>query len=134
MKASTRTASRLPETRVDDIGDHISCFVPGARSLATVGMPGVTNTSHLSAESRFPASVISLFRLNLHNSFVRYCPGLTTRYEGLRNPAGYTDQFECPSGMRLVRSISRNRCLSNRYHQATDFGHYVKRNQEVGDK
>src|SRR6266403_2120932 len=49
-------------------------------------------------------------------------------------PAGYTDQFERPCGMRLVRSISRNRCLSNRYHEATDFGHYVKRNQEVRDQ
>src|SRR2546425_5473805 len=31
--------------RVDGIGDHICCFVPGGRSLVTVGMPGVTNTS-----------------------------------------------------------------------------------------
>jgi hypothetical protein len=35
----------LPEIRVDDIGDHIDCFVPGARSLVTAGMPGVTSTS-----------------------------------------------------------------------------------------
>ena len=49
-------------------------------------------------------------------------------------PTGYTDEFECPRGMCLVSSISRNRGLSNRYQQTTDFGHYVKRNQEVGDK
>src|SRR5437899_3704140 len=38
--------------RVDDIGDHICCFVPGGRSLMTVGMPGVTNTSQFSGMSR----------------------------------------------------------------------------------
>jgi hypothetical protein len=31
-------------------------------------------------------------------------------------------------------SISRNRGLSNRYQQATDFGHHGKRDQEVGEK
>jgi hypothetical protein len=36
--------------------------------------------------------------------------------------------------MRLVRGISRNRGLSNRYQQTSDFGHYVKWNQEVVDK
>jgi len=36
--------------------------------------------------------------------------------------------------MRLFRSISRNRCLSNRYQETADFGHYVKRNQERGYK
>src|SRR5439155_26221791 len=38
--------------RVDDIGDHICCFVPGGRSLVTVGMPAVTNTSQFSGMSR----------------------------------------------------------------------------------
>src|SRR5580704_9996682 len=47
--------------------------------------------------------------------------------------ARYTDKFERPRGMGLVCSISRHRCLSNGYQQTTDFGHYVKRNQEVGD-
>src|SRR6266404_2367840 len=37
--------------RVDDIGDHICCFVPGGRSLVTVGMPGVTNTSQFKSRS-----------------------------------------------------------------------------------
>src|SRR6266446_6665113 len=37
--------------RVDDIGDHICCFVPGGRSLVTVGMPGVTNTSQCKSRS-----------------------------------------------------------------------------------
>jgi hypothetical protein len=36
--------------------------------------------------------------------------------------------------MRLVCSISRNRCLSNRYQETAYFGHDVKRNQERGDK
>src|SRR5438128_3436920 len=37
--------------RVDDIGDHICCLVPGGRSLVTVGMPGVTNTSQFKSRS-----------------------------------------------------------------------------------
>src|SRR5882724_6618279 len=37
--------------RVDDIGDHICCCVPGGRSLVTVGMPGVTNTSQCKSRS-----------------------------------------------------------------------------------
>src|SRR6266850_6110495 len=37
--------------RVDDIGDHICCCVPGGRSLVTVGMPGVTNTSQFKSSS-----------------------------------------------------------------------------------
>src|SRR6266446_3771803 len=37
--------------RVDAIGDHICCFVPGGRSLVTVGMPGVTNTSQFKSRS-----------------------------------------------------------------------------------
>src|ERR1700731_5050540 len=47
--------------RVDDIGDHICCFVPGGRSLVTAGMPGVTNTSQFSGMSRVLTSVITLF-------------------------------------------------------------------------
>src|SRR6266403_6097556 len=37
--------------RVDAIGDHIPCFVPGGRSLVTMGMPGVTNTSQCKSRS-----------------------------------------------------------------------------------
>src|SRR6059036_346993 len=48
--------------RVDDIGCHIPCFAPGGRSLVTMGMPGVTNTSQFSGMScRVTTSVISLF-------------------------------------------------------------------------
>jgi len=36
--------------------------------------------------------------------------------------------------MPLVRSIPRNRGLSNRYQQTTDFSHYVKRDKEVEEK
>src|ERR1700730_1334772 len=48
--------------------------------------------------------------------------------------ARHPDQVECPRGMRLICSVSRNRALSNRYQQATDFGHYVKRDQEAEKK
>src|SRR2546428_13802775 len=37
--------------RGDAIGDHICCVVPGGRSLVTVGMPGVTNTSQFKSRS-----------------------------------------------------------------------------------
>src|SRR6266516_940105 len=37
--------------RVDDIGLHIPCFAPGGRSLVTMGMPGVTNTSQFKSRS-----------------------------------------------------------------------------------
>src|SRR5216683_2937262 len=37
--------------KVDEIGDHICCVVPGGRSLVTVGMPGVTNTSQFKSRS-----------------------------------------------------------------------------------
>src|SRR5579864_2682892 len=46
--------------RVADIGDHIRCCVPGGRSLVTMGMPGVTNTSQFSGMSRVSMSVIWL--------------------------------------------------------------------------
>src|SRR5712664_1034578 len=39
--------------RVDEIGDHICCVVPEGRSLVTVGMPGVTNTSQCKSTSSF---------------------------------------------------------------------------------
>src|SRR5262249_57296953 len=45
--------------------------------------------------------------------------------------AGRAHQIECPGRIRLARSIRRNRGLSNGYRQSTDFGHYVKRDQEV---
>src|SRR5713101_7983259 len=50
--------------RVEDIGDHNLCFVPGGRSLMTIGMPGVTNTSHFSGVSPVGTPVISLSPLS----------------------------------------------------------------------
>ena len=58
-KGVDEDGSRLPEISVDDIGDHISCFVRGARSLAMVGMPGVTSTSQFSVLSPVATSVMS---------------------------------------------------------------------------
>src|SRR6266566_1357722 len=49
-------------------------------------------------------------------------------------PTGHPDQVECPLRMRLACSVSRHRDLSNRHLQTADFGHYVKRNQEVAEK
>src|SRR6266496_2953111 len=49
-------------------------------------------------------------------------------------PTGHPDQVECPLRMRLACSVSRHRDLSNGYLQTADFGHYVKRNQEVAEK
>src|ERR1700726_3265112 len=43
---STRTASRSPEMRVDEIGRHGRCFSPGVKSLVMAGMLGPKNTSH----------------------------------------------------------------------------------------
>src|SRR5260370_4658503 len=45
---STRTASRSPEIRVDEMGGHGRCFSPGGKSLVTAGMLGAKNTSHVS--------------------------------------------------------------------------------------
>src|SRR5260370_32789419 len=45
---STRTASRSPEMRVDEIGGHGRCFSPGGKSLVMAGMLGAKNTSHVS--------------------------------------------------------------------------------------
>src|SRR5580704_16232501 len=44
---STRTASRSPEIRVDEIGGHGRSFSPGGISLVIAGMLGARNTSHL---------------------------------------------------------------------------------------
>src|SRR5262245_53148093 len=44
---------------------------------------------------------------------------------------GDADQIECPRRMRITRSISGNRGLSNGYRQATNFGHDVKRDEKV---
>src|SRR5215472_7704540 len=49
-------------------------------------------------------------------------------------PTGHPDQLQCPLRMRLACRVSRDRDLSNGYLQTTDFGHYVKRNQEVEEK
>src|SRR5260370_42707946 len=45
---STRTASRSPEIRVDEMGGHGRCFSPGGKSLVMAGMLGDKNTSHVS--------------------------------------------------------------------------------------
>src|SRR5713101_6377641 len=45
---STRTASRSPEIRVDEMGGHGLCFSPGGKSLVMAGMLGAKNTSHVS--------------------------------------------------------------------------------------
>src|ERR1700722_703413 len=45
---STRTASRSPEIRVDEMGGHGRCFSPGGKSLVMAGMLGAKNTSHVS--------------------------------------------------------------------------------------
>src|SRR6266436_5311490 len=45
---STRTASRSPETRVDEMGGHGRCFSPGGKSLVMAGMLGAKKTSHVS--------------------------------------------------------------------------------------
>src|SRR3984893_9877423 len=45
---STRTASRSPEMRVDEMGGHGRCFSSGGKSLVMAGMLGAKNTSHVS--------------------------------------------------------------------------------------
>src|ERR1700722_18620310 len=45
---STRTASRSPEIRVDEIGGHGRHFSPGGKSLVMAGMLGARNTSQFS--------------------------------------------------------------------------------------
>src|SRR5258708_29843056 len=49
---STKTASRSPEMRVDEIGGHGRCFSPGGKSLVMAGMLGAKNTSQLSEAFR----------------------------------------------------------------------------------
>src|SRR3984893_8702157 len=63
---STRTASRSPEIRVDEIGGHGRCFSPGGKSLVMAGMLGDKNTSHL-------RDVFRVVRLAL-DSLVLDCP------------------------------------------------------------
>src|SRR6202162_6555225 len=46
----------------------------------------------------------------------------------------YSDQLKGPGGMGFGRDISRNRTLSDGYEQPTNFGHYMKRRKEVGQK
>ncbi len=41
------------------------------------------------------------------------------------------NQIECPRGMRLSGGISWYRGLSNGQRETADFGHYMKRDQEV---
>src|SRR5438309_3925457 len=43
---------------------YIPCFVPGGRSLVTMGMPGVTNTSQFSGMSRGLSSVMTFSPLS----------------------------------------------------------------------
>src|SRR6266403_4911168 len=45
---STRTASRSPEIKVDEMGGHGRCFSPGGKSVVMAGMLGAKNTSHVS--------------------------------------------------------------------------------------
>src|SRR5258708_28251206 len=49
---STRTASRSPEIRVDEIGGHGRSFSPGGKSLVIAGMLGDRNTSQRSGVFR----------------------------------------------------------------------------------
>src|ERR1700732_5510429 len=44
---STRTASRSPEIRVDEIGGHGRSVSPGGTSLVIAGMLGARNRSHV---------------------------------------------------------------------------------------
>src|SRR5215469_3047681 len=44
---------------------------------------------------------------------------------------GHTGNIECPGRMYLVRSIAWNRGLFNGYRKTPNFGHNVKRDQEV---
>src|SRR5438128_2418366 len=46
MAVSTRTASRLPEMSVEEMGDHFTSLVPGGKSSMTTGIWPLTNTSH----------------------------------------------------------------------------------------
>src|SRR6266436_762424 len=48
IRVSTRTASRSPEIRVDEMGGHGRCFSPGGKSVVMAGMLGAKNTSHVS--------------------------------------------------------------------------------------
>src|SRR5262249_28558575 len=48
--------------------------------------------------------------------------------------ARHPDQLECPLRIRVVCNVSRDRGLANGYLHTTNFGHYVKRNQEVVEK
>src|SRR3989454_7651254 len=45
--------------RGDAIGDHICGVVPGGRSLVTVGMPGVTNTSQFKSRSSLMCALLN---------------------------------------------------------------------------
>src|SRR5712664_2992980 len=45
ISGSTRTASRLPEIRVAEIGENIRLGKPGGTSSVTTGFDGATNTS-----------------------------------------------------------------------------------------
>src|SRR6266446_3150921 len=44
--------------RVDAIGLHIPCVAPGGRSLVTMGMPGVTNTSQCKSSSALMCALL----------------------------------------------------------------------------
>ena len=58
VKASTRTASRFPEIKVEDVGDHLACAVPGGRSPVTTGMPWMTKTFQRNVNLRVPRLAI----------------------------------------------------------------------------
>src|ERR1700731_3061082 len=65
---STRTASRSPEIRVDEMGGHGLCSSPGGKSLVMAGMLGAQNRSHVSY-------IFSVVRLAL-DVLVLDCPCL----------------------------------------------------------
>src|SRR3984957_10444212 len=64
MGVSTRTASRSPEIRVDEIGGHGRCFSPGGKSLVMAGMLGARNTSHLRDVFRVVRPVLDVLVLD----------------------------------------------------------------------
>src|ERR1700724_589312 len=72
---STRTASRFPEMRVDEIGGHGLWFSPGGKSLVMAGMLGAKNTSHVS-------DVFRVVRLTL-DVLVLDCPCLERAWSGV---------------------------------------------------
>src|SRR5260370_41582784 len=89
--------------RVDDIGDHIRCSMPGGRSLVTVGVPGVTNTSQFSALSCVSISVICLSPFQSYGMVI-FLVGPTPRapHGGVYSPSADTGS---PPASRARRGL-----------------------------